>query len=73
MKRLENKVAVVYGNGAVGAAIATAFASEGAKVFLAGRTHEKLAAIRKEVLTAGGAIETEKLDALDETAVLESQ
>lgn len=71
MKKLENKVAVVYGNGAVGAAIATAFASEGAKVFLAGRTHEKLAAVRKEVLTAGGAIETAKLDALDEHAVLE--
>jgi NAD(P)-dependent dehydrogenase (short-subunit alcohol dehydrogenase family) len=71
MKKLENKVAVIYGNGAVGAAIATAFASEGAKVFLAGRTQEKLDAINKGVLAAGGAIETAKLDALDEHAVVE--
>lgn len=33
MNRLKNKVAVIYGNGAVGAAIAKAFAREGAKVF----------------------------------------
>lgn len=71
MKKLENKVVVIYGNGAVGTAIATAFASEGAKVFLAGRTQEKLDAIKKQVLTAGGAIEIAKLDALDEHAVVE--
>jgi NAD(P)-dependent dehydrogenase (short-subunit alcohol dehydrogenase family) len=34
MKRLENKVAVVYGDGAAGGAIAKAFAREGAMVFL---------------------------------------
>jgi len=33
MKKLENKVAVVYGNGTVGGVIAKAFAREGAKVF----------------------------------------
>ncbi len=38
MKRLENKVAVVYGNGAVGGAVAKAFVREGARVFLTGRT-----------------------------------
>jgi len=42
MKRLENKVAVVYGDGAIGGAIAKAFAREGAKVFLTGRTLTKL-------------------------------
>jgi len=31
MKRLENKVAVVYGDGNIGSAIAKAFAREGAK------------------------------------------
>jgi len=71
MKRLENKVAVVYGDGAIGGAIAKAFAREGAKVFLTGRTEKKLKAIADEILSAegGGAIETAKLDALDEQAV----
>jgi len=32
MKKSENKVAVVYGDGAVGTAIAKVFAKEGAKV-----------------------------------------
>lgn len=68
MKRLENKVAVVYGDGTVGASIAHAFAREGAKVFLAGRTIKKLDAIAKEILSVGGAIETAQLDALDEQA-----
>ena len=36
MKRLENKVAVVYGDGTTGAAIAKAFARQGAQVFLTG-------------------------------------
>jgi NADP-dependent 3-hydroxy acid dehydrogenase YdfG len=34
MKRLESKVAVVYGDGAVGSTITKAFAREGARVFL---------------------------------------
>jgi NAD(P)-dependent dehydrogenase (short-subunit alcohol dehydrogenase family) len=69
MKRLENKIAVVYGDGATGAAIAKAFASEGAKVFLTGRTLKKLSAIAKDISSAGGVVETAKLDALDESAV----
>jgi NAD(P)-dependent dehydrogenase (short-subunit alcohol dehydrogenase family) len=68
-RKLENKVAVVYGDGGIGAAIAKAFAREGARVFLAGRTSKKLDAIAKEIISAGGAIETAKLDALDEQAV----
>ena len=36
---LENKVAVIYGaGGPIGGAVARAFAHEGARVFLAGRT-----------------------------------
>ena len=69
MKRLENKVAIVYGDGAIGSAIAKAFTREGASVFLTGRTLKKLDAITEEILGSGGVIETAKLDALDEQAV----
>ena len=71
MKRLENKVAVVYGDGTVGGVIAKAFAREGARLFLTGRTVIKLDAIADEILPGGGAIETAQLDALDEQAVEE--
>ncbi|HTD40827.1 MAG TPA: SDR family oxidoreductase [Mucilaginibacter sp.] len=69
MKRLGHKVAVVYGDGTVGGAIAKSFAREGAKVFLAGRTIEKIKIIADEILSEGGDIETAQLDALDELAV----
>jgi NAD(P)-dependent dehydrogenase (short-subunit alcohol dehydrogenase family) len=40
---LEGKNAVVYGGGGgIGGAVARAFAREGARVFLAGRTRERL-------------------------------
>ena len=39
---LEGKVAVIYGaGGSIGGAVARAFAREGARVFLAGRTKAK--------------------------------
>ncbi len=69
MKRLENKVAVIYADGTVGGAIAKSFAQEGAKVFLTGRTLKKLDAIANEIKSNGGNVETAKLDALDEKAV----
>jgi len=69
MKRLENKVAVVYGDGNVGGAIAKAFASEGAKVFLTGRTPARLKTIAGDISSKGAFIETAVLDALDEQAV----
>ena len=71
MKRLENKVAVVYGDGGVGGVIAKAFAREGANVFLTGRTLKKLNAIAEDITACGGTIETAILDALDEQAVEE--
>jgi len=52
---LENKNAVVYGAaGAVGSAVARAFAREGAHVFLAGRTAATLEALAGEIAAAGG-------------------
>ena len=67
---LENKVAVIYGaGGSIGGAVARAFAQEGARVFLAGRTLAKLDAVAEEIRSAGGVAETAQVDALDETAV----
>src|SRR5262249_54103614 len=67
---LQNKNAVIYGGGgAIGGAVARAFAREGAKVFLAGRTLAKLDAVAREISAAGGAVETAQVDALDEQTV----
>ena len=67
---LEDKNAVIYGGGgAVGGAIARAFAREGAEVFLAGRTLAKLEEVAEQVRSAGGVAETAQVDALDERAV----
>lgn len=69
---LEKKNAVIYGaGGATGGAIARAFASEGAKVFLTGRTLASLEAVASEIRAAGGQAETAQVDALDEAAVEE--
>jgi 3-oxoacyl-[acyl-carrier protein] reductase len=67
---LENKNAVIYGGGgAIGGAVARAFTREGARVFLAGRTLATLDAVAEEVSAAGGVVEREQVDALDEKAV----
>ncbi|MGH2554974.1 MAG: SDR family NAD(P)-dependent oxidoreductase [Actinomycetota bacterium] len=66
---LENKNAVIYGAGPIGGAVARAFAREGAKVFLAGRSQAKLDGVAQEILAAGGKAETALVDALDEIAV----
>ena len=69
---LENKSAVVYGaGGAIGGAVARAFAREGARVFLAGRTLATLDRVAEEISTAGRAAETAQVDALDERTVEE--
>ena len=49
---LEDRNAVVYGGGgAIGGAVALAFAREGAKVFLAGRTPATLDRVAEEIST----------------------
>jgi NADP-dependent 3-hydroxy acid dehydrogenase YdfG len=63
---LEKKVAVIYGaGGAIGSAVARAFARQGAKLFLTGRHRAPVEAIAEEVDSA----ETAVVDALDEPAV----
>jgi NAD(P)-dependent dehydrogenase (short-subunit alcohol dehydrogenase family) len=67
---LKNKVAVIYGaGGAVGSAVARAFAREGARLFLTGRHLLALEVVAKEITTAGGSAETAEVDATDEQAV----
>lgn len=68
--RLAGKNAVVYGAaGSMGGAVARAFASEGAVVFLTGRTIVTLDAVADEITSAGGRAETAVVDALDHQAV----
>ncbi|MEO3751027.1 SDR family oxidoreductase [Streptomyces sp. B6B3] len=67
---LENKVAVVYGaGGAIGGAVARAFAREGAHVHLAGRTGGKLDELADAIRAEHGVAEAGVVDALDEQDV----
>ena len=67
---LHGKSAVIYGGGgSIGGAVAQAFAREGARVFLVGRTAAKLDTVAEQIRSAGGVVETTQLDALDEAAV----
>ncbi|HEX4851069.1 MAG TPA: SDR family oxidoreductase, partial [Puia sp.] len=71
MQKLKNKVAVIYGDGNVGSAIAKAFACEGANIFLAGRTGARLKKIAHEIKSTKGEVETAELDALNESEVID--
>jgi 3-oxoacyl-[acyl-carrier protein] reductase len=67
---LRNKTAVVYGGGGpIGGAVSRAFAAEGARVFLAGRTRAPLDRVAEDIAAAGGEAEAVPVDALDEKAV----
>jgi 3-oxoacyl-[acyl-carrier protein] reductase len=67
---LEARNAVVYGaGGTVGSAVAEAFAREGARVHLTGRSAAPLEAVADRIRAAGGSAETATVDALDEGAV----
>lgn len=67
---LQDKNAVVYGaGGGIGGGVARAFAREGAKVFLAGRTRRPLEAVAADIKAGGGAADVALVDALDERAV----
>jgi NAD(P)-dependent dehydrogenase (short-subunit alcohol dehydrogenase family) len=67
---LKDKVAVIYGaGGAIGAAVAHAFASEGAKLFLTGHKLAPVEAVAKDIVSADGFADAAAVDALDEQAV----
>jgi 3-oxoacyl-[acyl-carrier protein] reductase len=67
---LDGRNAIIYGGGgSVGGAVARAFAREGARVFLAGRTRATLEKVADDIRAAGGRAETAEVDALDEHSV----
>jgi NAD(P)-dependent dehydrogenase (short-subunit alcohol dehydrogenase family) len=67
---LKDKVAVIYGaGGGIGGAVARAFASEGATVFLTGHSLAPVEVVAKDIVSAGGSAAAAEVDALDEQAV----
>ena len=61
---LKNKVAVIYGSGgAIGGAVARAFARGGATLFLTGRLRAPVEAVAKDIVAAGGPAEAADVDA----------
>jgi 3-oxoacyl-[acyl-carrier protein] reductase len=63
---LKDKTAILYGAGGnIGSTVARAFAREGARVFLAGRTLDALDAIARDIVSAGGHADTAQVDATD--------
>ena len=67
---LDGKVAAIYGaGGSIGRAIARAFAREGARVFLAGRTLAPLDELASSIGSDGGRADAAIVDATDQVAV----
>ena len=62
MKRLEGKVIVLAGSGAIGGACARRFASEGATVVVGDRNEDVAAASAEELNAAGGRAVSQHLD-----------
>ena len=67
---LEAKTAIVYGaGGAIGSAVARAYAREGATVHLAGRTRSTLEDVAERIRHDGGTAYAAQVDVLDRAAV----
>lgn len=67
---LQGKNAVIFGaSGSIGAAVAKAFAAEGAQVFLAGRIKASLEAVASQISAGGGQAHSAVLDVLDDAGV----
>lgn len=67
---LENRTAIVHGgSGAVGSAVARAYAREGAEVHLTGRTRATLEDVAHRISDEGGVAHVAVLDAVDRDAV----
>jgi 3-oxoacyl-[acyl-carrier protein] reductase len=70
MMILQNKNAIIYGaGGSIGGAVASAFASAGARVFLTGRNLSSVQKVADKILASGGSAEAAQVDALDEKAI----
>jgi NAD(P)-dependent dehydrogenase (short-subunit alcohol dehydrogenase family) len=64
---LKNKNAIIYGaGGAIGSAVARAFAREGARVFLTGHSLDSLEIVAEEITSHGGSVEIDVVDATSE-------
>jgi len=71
IQSLKDRCAVIHGgSGALGGAVARAFAREGAHVFITGRRRDKLDAVVRDITKAGGRAQAALVDALDEAAML---
>jgi NAD(P)-dependent dehydrogenase (short-subunit alcohol dehydrogenase family) len=66
---LQKKVAVVYGGGAIGSAVACAFAREGAQVYLADDNESSLEPVVQEITKNGHNITKARVDVLDPNSV----
>lgn len=67
---LEDKTAIVHGAaGAIGSAVARAYAREGAQVHLTGRTEAALNQVAQRIRRDGGTAHVAQLDVLDRPAV----
>jgi 3-oxoacyl-[acyl-carrier protein] reductase len=67
---LQHKNVVVYGaGGSLGGAVAKALAGAGARVFLTGHRLPSVQKIANEILTAGGSVEADEVDAFNEDAI----
>ncbi len=71
---LEKKTAIIYGGaGAIGSAVAHAFAREGAHVFLAGRTKGSLASVVEAIRKEGGMADFAVVDAFNKEGIEQFQ
>jgi NAD(P)-dependent dehydrogenase (short-subunit alcohol dehydrogenase family) len=67
---LKAKNTVIFGaSGSIGAAVAKQFATEGARVFLAGRTKLGLEGVAQQITASGGEARTAVIDVLDDGGV----
>lgn len=69
MKRLENKVIVLAGSGAIGGACARRYASEGASVVIGDKNPDAALAVAEEIRAGGGSAVGIELDGTNEDSI----